>query len=463
MDVLMPQLGETVAEGKITVWFKKVGDPVEAGQNLFEIETDKVSVEVQAIASGTLAEIRVGTGEIAPVGAVVAVIGGAAARPVAPERKSRENGNPAAALNPFRELNTPERNFGPARTPKGTRITPVARRLAVANGIDIATVEAAIRASNRDVIRRADIENCLAQPGRQSTTVDEDAEQRDTAPISPAVRRMLTEHNLDPALIPPSGKGGRLTKEDVQAFIDAGSGKAGTSRTVRLNRMRQVTARRLTESWQQIPHVLQAVEVDFTRVDTARATGKAAFRARSGGSLTYLPFIARALCLAIRDFPQVNATLAGDDLILHDAVHLGIAVDIDRDGLMVPTIRHAERLTVDGLAAAIMDVSARARAGRLTPSEIGGSTYTLSNSGSFGTLITAPIVNPPEVAILSTDGIRKRPVVVELDGGDVIAIRPIGILAQSFDHRAIDGAYSASFLNRLRQIIETRDWTGDLD
>ncbi len=446
MDVLMPQLGETVAEGKITVWFKKVGDPVEAGQNLFEIETDKVSVEVQAIASGTLAEIRVGTGEIAPVGAIVAVIG-----------------KPAAALNPFRELNTPERNFGPARTPKGTRITPVARRLAVANGIDIATVEATIRASNRDVIRRADVEHCLAQTGRQSTAAAEDAEQRDTAPISPAVRRMLTEHNLDPALIPPSGKGGRLTKEDVQAFIDAGSGKAGTSRTVRLNRMRQVTARRLTESWQQIPHVLQAVEVDFTRVDAARAAGKVAFRARSGGSLTYLPFIARALCLAIRDFPQVNATLAGDDLILHDAVHLGIAVDIDRDGLMVPTIRHAERLTVNGLAAAIMDVSARARAGRLTPSEIGGSTYTLSNSGSFGTLITAPIVNPPEVAILSTDGIRKRPVVVELDGGDVIAIRPIGILAQSFDHRAIDGAYSASFLNRLRQIIETRDWTGDLD
>jgi 2-oxoglutarate dehydrogenase E2 component (dihydrolipoamide succinyltransferase) len=205
-------------------------------------------------------------------------------------------------------------------------------------------------------------------------------------------------------------------------------------------------------------HVLQAVEADFSRVAAVRARHGAAWKSREGFSLTYLPFIARAVCAAIADFPHVNASIDGDALVVWRDVHLGIAVDLGPGGLVAPVIRNAATLPVVDLARAIDDLASRARSDALTADDLAGGTYTISNSGSFGTLITAPIINQPQVAILSTDGISKKPVVIESDSGDSIGIRPIGVLAQSFDHRAIDGAYSAAFLRRVKEIIETRDW-----
>jgi 2-oxoglutarate dehydrogenase E2 component (dihydrolipoamide succinyltransferase) len=182
------------------------------------------------------------------------------------------------------------------------------------------------------------------------------------------------------------------------------------------------------------------------------------WKAREGFSLTFLPFIARAVCEAIADFPHVNATVEGEALVVWRDIHLGIAVDLDFEGLVAPVIRDAHAMSVAGLARAIADRAAKARTKALSPDDYAGGTYSISNSGVFGTLITAPIINQPQVAILSTDGIRKRPVVVETPDGDAIVIRPVGVLAQSFDHRAIDGAYSAAFLGRVRDIIEERDW-----
>ena len=184
-----------------------------------------------------------------------------------------------------------------------------------------------------------------------------------------------------------------------------------------------------------------------------------AWRSREGFALSYLPFIARSVCQAFADFPHINASIEGENLIVHHRVHMGIAVDLGPDGLMAPVVRGADSLDVPGLARAIRDVATRARGGASTPDELTGGTYTLSNSGTFGTLITAPIISQPQVAILSTDGVRKKPVVIEQPAGDVIAIRPVGVLAQSFDHRAIDGAYSAGFLDRVREILENTDWT----
>jgi pyruvate/2-oxoglutarate dehydrogenase complex dihydrolipoamide acyltransferase (E2) component len=226
------------------------------------------------------------------------------------------------------------------------------------------------------------------------------------------------------------------------------------------NRIRRETGRRLADSWRTVPHVLQAVEIDFAGVVKARDSQKKAFAAR-GVPLTFLPFIARATVLAIAAYPRVNACLDGEGLVVKHNVHLGIAVDLGHEGLVVPVVHHADAMSVGGLAAAIHCQIEKARAGKLTQDDLDGGTYTISNNGSFGTLFTAPIINVPQVAILSTDAIRKRPVVIETEVGDVIVPRPVGIVAQSFDHRAFDGAYSAAFLSRLKEILERRDWLAE--
>ena len=230
------------------------------------------------------------------------------------------------------------------------------------------------------------------------------------------------------------------------------------AKTLPFTRIRKLTAEHMVRSKATSPHVLQAVEVDFHRVDVVRKTVRDAWKAKHGHSLTYLPFIANAVCRALDDFPNLNSSVHGDSLVLHPSVNLAIAVDLGAEGLVAPVIKNADRLSVAQLADAIAEIAQRSRAGKLKPDDFPGGTYTLSNSGTFGTLITAPIINQPQVAILSTDGVRKKPVVVETSEGDSIAIRPVGVLAQSFDHRAVDGAYSAAFLDRVRKIIETSNW-----
>jgi 2-oxoglutarate dehydrogenase E2 component (dihydrolipoamide succinyltransferase) len=231
---------------------------------------------------------------------------------------------------------------------------------------------------------------------------------------------------------------------------------------VPLSRMRRQTAAHMLRSVATSPHVLQAVEVDFERVEQARRAHGESWQAKEGFSLTYLPFIACAVCEAIARFPWVNARFDEDALIVAKRVHLGIAVDVDFQGLMVPVVRNAQARAVPDLAREIHRLAVAARTDRLTPDEVTGATYTLSNAGPYGTLFTAPIISQPQVAILSIDGVRKRPVVVEAPGGDQIGIRPVGLLAQSFDHRAFDGAYSAAYLRRVREVIETRDWAEDM-
>ena len=210
-------------------------------------------------------------------------------------------------------------------------------------------------------------------------------------------------------------------------------------------------------------HVLTAVEVDFNAVDQVRRAKKDAFKAEEGFSLTYLPFVARAVIDAIRDFPHVNASVGDNELIVHRSVHLGIAVDLSYEGLIVPVIKEADGKRMRSIAREIADLAARARGRKLNADEIQGGTFTITNPGSYGTFFTAPVINQPQVAIVSTDGVKKRPVVVELpDGSDAIVIHPVGTLAMSFDHRAFDGAYASAFLARCRDILETRDWSQEL-
>jgi pyruvate dehydrogenase E2 component (dihydrolipoamide acetyltransferase) len=210
------------------------------------------------------------------------------------------------------------------------------------------------------------------------------------------------------------------------------------------------------------PHVLQTIEVDFSAVDQTRLARREAWRAEHGFSLSYLPFVARALCLAITEFPRVNASVDGDSLLVHKTTNLAIAVDLDFEGLVAPVMKGIAELGVAELALRGHELATRAKAGRLTADDLQGGTYTLSNPGPFGTLFTAPIINQPQVAILSMDAVKKRPVAVEKESGDVVEIRPVGVLAHSFDHRAIDGAYSAAFLNKLKSIIEQSDWNQEM-
>ncbi|HUF72060.1 MAG TPA: dihydrolipoamide acetyltransferase family protein [Gammaproteobacteria bacterium] len=443
MDVLMPQLGETVAEGTVATWHKQEGDKVEVDEILLDVETDKVSMEIPVPKAGTLSKILVPAGETVEVGTVLGIIQGegeAVADP-APGGKSEAAGKP-----------------DPAEPPASRAEPPAAPR----DAPTVTTVRVPKAATSQK--------------------------------LSPAVRRLVAEHEIDIGAVPGTGRNGRVTRRNVVEFIESGSAAAAppdarapaapaaaptpaapearqepapsarpraaapASGRVPFNRIRKLTADHMVKSKATSPHVLQAVEVDFSGVDRVRSAVKESWKAQHGYALTYLPFIAHAVCTALKEFPNANASVGDDELILHDDVNLAIAVDLGPDGLVAPVIRRADRLSLAQLAEAIVDVAGRARSNKLKADDLSGGTYTLSNSGTFGTLITAPVINQPQVAILSIDGVRKRPVVIERPDGDSIAIRPVGILAQSFDHRAIDGAYSAAYLDRLRKLLELTDW-----
>ena len=317
---------------------------------------------------------------------------------------------------------------------------------------------------------------------------------KDNRLLSPVVRRLVAEHNLNVDGLIGTGPGGRITREDVLDHIDklAASSPAPTSQptvtatattsapptsqapvnppvvrvgqrdeVVALSKIRQITGAHMLMSQTVSPHALSMVEVDYSNVDATRLRLKDEFKEAEGFSLTYLPFISRAVVDAIGDFPHMNASISGTDLIVHRYVDLGIAVDVNGQGLLVPVVRSAEGKRLRAIAREISDLAVRAKTRKITPDEIQGGTFTISNNGSAGSVLTMPIINQPQLAILSTDAIVRKPVVVNSDGGESIAIHPVGNLAMSWDHRAFDGAYAAGFLSRIKEILETRDWSSE--
>jgi 2-oxoglutarate dehydrogenase E2 component (dihydrolipoamide succinyltransferase) len=307
--------------------------------------------------------------------------------------------------------------------------------------------------------------------------------------LSPVVRRLISEHDLDPATIEGTGAGGRITRSDVLALIDQRNGArtapaapappaakappaapaaapelaGGRDTIVPFTNIRRRTAEHMVRSKHTSAHTMVAFEVDYSAVEKVRSAEKNRFREAEGFGLTYLPFVARAVVDAIAEFPNVNSSVGDDTLIVHHDVNLGIAVDLDFEGLLVPVIHQADGKRMRVLAREISGLAAKARAKRLTMDDISGGTFTITNAGPFGTLITVPVINQPQVAILSTDGVRKRPVAIELpDGSDGIAIHPVGNLVLSWDHRAFDGAYAAAFVAAVKRVVETRDWAAEL-
>ncbi len=393
MDVLMPQLGETVAEGTIAAWHKQAGDAVEKGDVLLDVETDKVATEIEAPVTGVLSSIDIAEGETVDVGTVLAVI--AVEGDVIGEKPA--DSKPVAAK---------------AEAPSPGGLPP--------------------------------------KSGNDK--------------LSPAVKRLLKQHGLDIANISGTGRDGRVTRQNVLDYVDQGGSapvNAASGERIPFDRVRKVTAAHMVRSKAISPHVLQTIDADFLAVDISRRAHKDQWKSDTGYSLSYLPYVARAVCKAIVDFPRVNASVDEDALVIHADINLAIAIDLNHEGLVAAVTRNAGTMSVSKLAEQFNDLISRARTNKLKPDDLQGGTYTLSNPGPFGTLFTAPIINQPQVGILSMDAVKKRPHVIETPGGDSIAIRPVGILAHSFDHRAVDGAYSAAFLNRLKTIIETTDWDSE--
>ena len=446
-DITLPQLGETVTEGTITRWFKKIGEQVAADEPLFEVSTDKVDTEVPSPIAGVLTEIRVQEGDTVAVGTVIAVVGDAGSAPApaaAPATAPAPTPTPAPAPAP---VATPAPTPAPATAP-----APVATPAP-------APAAAAGSAAQGQV-------------------------------LSPVVRKLISENGLDVSRITGTGPGGRITRDDVVAMIESGSGRtaaptgapapaaspAGAPRVsapravagardevVALSKIRQSTGSHMIASKSVSPHAFSVVEVDFANVDITRLRAKDEFKASEGFSLTYLPFITRAVVDALGEFPHMNASVTETDLIVHRFIDLGVAVDLDYQGLLVPVVRDAETKRLRAIAREIYDLANRARTRRVTPDEISGGTFTITNNGSAGSVLTMPIINQPQVAILSTDAIAKKPVVIEVPGGgESIAIHPVGNLAMAWDHRAFDGAYAAGFLVRVKNILETRDWSSEL-
>jgi len=442
-DVKMPQMGESIAEGTIVKWLKQVGEAVKRDEPLFEISTDKVDAEIPAPASGVLSEILVKEGETVAVNTTVAVINGGSAAGASPKAQPAAESKPAAE--PQQKPAPPPQAFQPTLPP-------------------------------------------AAKPAEPQGAADDDRRQKS----SPLVRKIAAEHNIDISGIEGTGIGGRVSKNDILSYIEnrgaekaAPASPASTSPAAPprapqpiappaaattdigpqpyadgdrveiepMSVMRRRIAERMVESRRTSAHVTSFMEVDFTETARLRDSLKGEYQ-RDGVKLTFMPFIMKAVIEGIRKWPILNSSVWGDQIVYKKDVNIGVAVALDW-GLIVPVIRNSDEKSLLGLARAVNDLGERARTKQLKPDEVQGGTFTITNPGGFGGLIGTPIINQPQVAILGVGVIKKRPVVID----DAIAIRQIGILGLSFDHRVIDGAVADQFLALVRDVIESGNFT----
>jgi 2-oxoglutarate dehydrogenase complex dihydrolipoamide succinyltransferase (E2) component len=421
VQVQMPQMGISVSEGTILEWRKAVGDQVAADEPIADVTTDKVDVEIPCPAAGVLAKIVAEPGDTVPVGEVIAEIdvgGDGAGAAEGPGTADSGQQTAEAAQKPEA---SPAGNGGE----RSGFVSPVVRRMAEEHGVDLSQVE------GHGVGGRIRKKDLLAHI--------------EAGPTAPAEKPSRPMHIESPYVPEPSPEA-------------AGNGHAPAQlggRREEMTPMRKMIAEHMVRSRRTAAHVTTVVEVDFSAVARRRSELKETLASR-GVPLTYLAFVARATVEALAEFPILNASIEGEEIVYHDDVNLGIAVALD-DGLIVPVIPRAQRLSLEGTAAAIADVAERARTRKLEPDEVQGGTFTITNPGQFGAVIATPIINQPQVGILDLEAIVKRPVVVSGPDGDSIAIRPMGFLPLSFDHRALDGATAARFLARVKELLEGGD------
>jgi pyruvate dehydrogenase E2 component (dihydrolipoamide acetyltransferase) len=487
VSVTMPRLGESVSEGTVTRWLKSEGDHVEADEPLLEVSTDKVDTEIPSPASGVLASIKVSEDETVEVGAELATIedsdggGGESAAAAEPEAEAEAEPEPESESEP-----EPEPKPEPAAEEPEPEAESAADPEPAAEADDAAPAAAKAAPSDSDSEDDGD--------GGQGASY-----------VTPLVRRLASEHGVDLADVTGTGVGGRIRKQDVLDAASKGDGKSAEApaaaakpaaekpaapkpkpaaaarpsspaaaaaavappargTTEKLSRLRHVIAERMVESLQISAQLTTVVEADITKIARLRERAKADFEVREGVKLTYLPFFAIATCEALREHPVVNSSidLEAGTVIYHDTVHLGIAVDTPR-GLLVPVLRDASDLNLAGIARKVDDLAARTRDNHITPDELGGGTFTLTNTGSRGALFDTPIINQPQVGILGTGAVVKRPVVIDDSvAGEVIGVRHIVYLALTYDHRMVDGADAARFLTSVKTRLEAGEFDADV-
>ena len=421
--VTMPQLGETVTEGTILRWLVQVGDEVKEDDPILEISTDKVDTEVPSPFTGQVTSLLVEEGETVEVGASLLELDGDSNS----SSVSEEASNEAETVNEQVE----------------------------------------------EVVEVEEIVEVESSPVAKSTNLK----------LSPVVRKLASENNIDLEQVTGTGSGGRITRKDIESFITSGSKtvqkpKEKSSQqkekqvqpakpsSDEISRLRKRIAENMVMSKQTSAHVMTSVEVDYENVEILRSKHKKSFKEENGFSLTYLPFISLATIYALREYPVVNSSFDLDKNIhsFHNNINLGIAVDLNQEGLLVGTLREADSFSLKGLARKISDTSSKLREGSYDLDDVSGSTFTISNNGSFNSFLTSPIINQPNVAILSTESVKKRPVVIEAqDGTDSIAIRHTGMLSLTWDHRAFDGSVALLFLNSIREKLENSDWSQELN
>ncbi|HEY7480893.1 MAG TPA: dihydrolipoamide acetyltransferase family protein [Gemmatimonadales bacterium] len=474
IDVIMPQMGESIAEGTLSRWIKKVGDPVKRDEPIFEISTDKVDAEIPAPAAGVLSEILVQEGQTVAVQSVVARIDTEASAGAAKPAPAAAAPTPAPAPSP----SAPEASSPPPATPAPKPAASAPAPPPPAPKPAPQPAPATMPASRPAAAERA-------RPGQvaEGNGEVETAEERLRRRSTPLVRKMVAEHNLDLSEIPGTGPAGRVTKSDVLGYIDRGATQrppapAGAPPTEAVppgvaprapaapagvepwegdrvepwSRIRKLTAEHMVMSRRVSPHVNTVFEIDYTRVAQLRAQHKKAYAER-GVNLTFLAFIAKATADALRRHPGLNAAVSGEGTILRRDINLGIAVALEW-GLIVPVIRHADELALLGLARAINDLGERARTKKLSPDEVQKGTFTITNPGVFGSVIGTPIINQPQAAILCVGSIEKQPAVITVDGTDTIGVRTKGMLSLAFDHRIVDGADADRFLADVKKTLQ---------
>jgi len=450
MNIQMPQLGETVTEGTISKWHKKVGETVKSGEILFEIETDKTSMEIPATTDGKLSQILVAEGNTSSVGSIVAIVASDGEDPNdAAQLEVEVNEKKEAAhevvhltetksqmekaeeiknnddkkidldapdwFSVLTEVLTPEQNYNSIKIPNSeVKLTPLAKRIASNASINLDQLLDYCKSNNIKKVNRKFLETFITSQSQ----------------ISSSTKKQVIDETI-------------------------------YNKSVTLNRIRRTTAQRLSQSWSVVPQAFQAVEVNYSNLDVVRSEMKEK-NVDKAFKISYLSFIARAIAIARDRFPLINSTFNEKEIVVAESLNLSIAVDLKFDGLIVPVIKGAENYKLTDLNDKINDLVDRAQNNDLDQEEHYGGTYTISNNGSMGTYITAPIVNPPQVAIMSFDGIIKKPVIIEDEDGDKIGIRKMGVMGQSFDHRAFDGAYAASFLKEVKTIIEDYNWQSEI-
>lgn len=465
VEMVMPKMGESIMEGTVLKWLKQVGDAIEQDESVLEVATDKVDTEVPAIHAGVLQEILVQEGEVVAVGAPIAIMetnasaaASASAAQAADSEPASDDGEDVSADVPhLPESAQAEANQSSAQPQQGRFYSPLVLSIARQEGISMADLEYLPGTGKENRVTKKDIldyveggKKSLSQTSGTAAQAPQNAPQATPAPAAQAAQ---TQPDAQPQAAPTEA----AAKPATTPTSKPAPSVSGNQELIEMDRMRKMIAQRMVDSKRIAPHVTSFVEADVTDIVNWRNKHKDAYKKREGENLTYTPILIQAIARAIQDFPNINVSVDGDYIIKKRDINIGLAVALPSGNLIVPVIHNADQLNLNGLSKKVNDLAARARINKLTPGDLEGGTYTVSNVGSFGNVMGTPIIMQPQVAIMALGAIKKKPAVIETPQGDLIGIRHFMFLSHSYDHRVVDGSLGGMFVRKVADYLEQFD------